>query len=152
MPVSTSTNDIHATTLPAPRQFGPEWLVEAVGKTEVHAHHIESVVAEIALGPARVAVLQTAYGRVLVKNDRLQSTQNDEWVYHEALVHPGMIAHPHPRTVLCIGGTTGAIIREVLRYKTVEEVLVFWVDRQILDALEPHLVGPAAARVSGRPG
>src|SRR5437870_3800165 len=138
MPVSTSINDVPDTALPDPKQFSPDWLVEAVSRAEVHAHQIQKVVAEIAVGPARIAVLQTAYGRVLVKNDRLQSTQYDEWVYHEALIHPAMIAHPHPRSILCIGGTTGAIIREVLRYKTVDEVHVFWVDRQILDALAPH--------------
>src|SRR5437764_13958632 len=136
MAVNTSIKDVQG--LPEPRQFGPDWLVEAVGTEEVHAHHVQGLVAEASVGRNRIAVLQTAYGRVLVKNDRLQSTQNDEWIYHEALIHPGMIAHRHPRKVLCIGGTTGAIIREVLRYKTVEEVLVFWVDRHILDELDPH--------------
>src|SRR5580765_3792322 len=139
MPVNTSINDIQDEALPGSHQFGTEWLVEAVGASEVHLHRVQSVVMEMSFGFNRIAVLQTAYGRVLVKNDRLQSTQNDEWIYHEALVHPAMIAHPGPRSVLCIGGTTGAIIREVLRHRTVEEVFVFWVDRQILDALDGKL-------------
>ena len=125
--------------MPEPREFGADWLVEAVGVSEVHAHRVQNVVAEMSFGLTRVSVLETAYGRVLLKNGRLQSTQNDEWVYHEALVHPAMIAHAAPKSVLCIGGTTGAIIREVLRHKTVEEVLVFWVDRQILNFLDGKL-------------
>lgn len=139
MPTSDSIRDVPATSLPDPLQFGADWLVEAVGMAEVHAHRIQKVVAEISLASAQVAVLQTGYGRVLVKNNRLQSTEKDEWIYHEALVHPAMVAHPNPRSVLCIGGTTGAITREVLRHKTVEQVLVFWVDRNILDALDHHL-------------
>src|SRR5437588_1740723 len=139
MPVDSSINHVREAALPEPREFGAEWLVEAVGVAEVHAHRVQNVVAEMSLGLARVSVLETAYGRVLLKNGRLQSTQNDEWVYHEALIHPAMIAHAAPKSVLCIGGTTGAIIREVLRHKTVEEVLVFWVDRQILDALDGKL-------------
>ena len=125
--------------MPEPREFGADWLVEAVGVLEVHAHRVQNVVAEMSFGLTRVSVLETAYGRVLLKNGRLQSTQHDEWVYHEALVHPAMIAHAAPKSVLCIGGTTGAIIREVLRHKTVEEVLVFWVDRQILNFLDGKL-------------
>ena len=137
MALNTSTKDVQG--VPEPRPFGPDWLVEAVGMEELHAHRIQSVVTEASVGRNQIAVLQTAYGRVLVKNDRLQSTQNDEWIYHEALIHPAMIAHPGPRSVLCIGGTTGAIIREVLRHRTVEEVFVFWVDRNILDVLDGKL-------------
>lgn len=139
MPVDSSIPHVHEATLPEPREFGADWLVEAVGVSEVHAHRVQNVVAEMSFGLTRVSVLETAYGRVLLKNGRLQSTQHDEWVYHEALVHPAMIAHAAPKSVLCIGGTTGAIVREVLRHKTVEEVLVFWVDRQILNFLDGKL-------------
>jgi spermidine synthase len=139
MPVSRSASEVPVKTLPSPRQFGPGWLVEVVGAGEVHAHQVGKRVTEFSAGSARVEVLETSYGRILVKNARLQSTQNDEWIYHEALVHPGMLAHPNPRSILCVGGTTGAIIREVLRHKTVEKVLVYWVDPHILQTLDRHL-------------
>jgi spermidine synthase len=139
MPVNTSIKAVQEGALPDPRQFGTEWLIEVVGPSEFHAHRVRSAFTDVSFGPTQIAVLETVYGRVLVKNDRLQSTQNDEWIYHEALIHPAMIAHSAPRSVLCIGGTTGAIVREVLRHKTVEEVFVFWVDRQIVDALDGKL-------------
>jgi spermidine synthase len=123
----------------AESRLGPDWLLEIIGVDEIHAHRVQRVVAEVLVGQASISVLQTPYGRALVKNGRLQSTELDEWVYHEALVHPAMIAHSKPRCVLCIGGTTGAIIREILKHSSVEEVLVFGVDRQILDALDGHL-------------
>lgn len=139
MPTSVSIQAVPGPLQPDQREFGPEWLVEAVGLKEAHVHHIQKVVAEISVSPARVAVLETNYGRVLVKNNRLQSTENDEWIYHEALVHPALVAHPNPRSVLCIGGTTGAITREILRHRTVERVVIFWVDKNILNALDGHL-------------
>ncbi len=62
------------------------------------------------------------YGRVLFLDGSLQSAQvlplharpsalqwlvvtraraqSDEYIYHEALVHPAMLAHPNPRTVM----------------------------------------------------
>jgi hypothetical protein len=47
----------------------------------------------------------------------------------EKLVHPAMLAHPHPSSVLVIGGTQGddfvkAILVELSRYKKVPEVRV----------------------------
>src|SRR5437763_4862054 len=110
MPMALNTSIKAVQGLPEPRQFGPDWLVEAVGAEEVHAHHVQGLVAEASVGRNRIAVLQTAYGRVLVKNGRLQSTQNDEWIYHEALIHPAMINNHGPRTVLCIGRSNGEII------------------------------------------
>jgi spermidine synthase len=138
MPIRT-IKDGHGKTLPDSRQFGPDWLVETVGTAEVHGHRIQRVVADMTFGTVRVSVLQTAYGHALVKNDRLQSTEKDEWIYHEALVHPAMIANPCPRSVLCIGGTTGAIVREVLRHRNVEELYVVGVNKLILEALDGEI-------------
>ncbi|MBZ5521685.1 MAG: hypothetical protein LAP21_05440 [Acidobacteriia bacterium] len=125
----------------APAEETPtsEWLDEVIGDGEIHRHRIDGVVARMSLAGAEICVARTAYGRALVKNGRLQSTEFDEWIYHEALVHPAMVAHPWPRSVLCVGGTTGAIVREVLKHKTVREVAVVWVDPRIVEALDGRL-------------
>ncbi len=34
----------------------------------------------------------------------MQSTECDEWVYHELLVHPALLHHPNPKTVFVAGG------------------------------------------------
>ena len=34
----------------------------------------------------------------LVLDGRIQSSQADEFIYHETLVHPGLLAHPRPQT------------------------------------------------------
>ncbi len=59
------------------------------------------------------------FGRCLILDGKIQSTEMDEYIYHEALVHPAMILHPAPRRVLIIGGGEGAVIREVLKYPMV---------------------------------
>lgn len=38
----------------------------------------------------------------------MQSSEVDEWVYHELLVHPAMIMHPNPKTVFICGGRQGS--------------------------------------------
>ena len=48
--------------------------------------------------------LSRQWGKVLLLDGRLQSAQKDEFIYHEALVHPALLAHPEPRRVLVLGG------------------------------------------------
>lgn len=124
---------------PAGEARTSEWLDEVIGDGEIHRHRVDGVVARMSMAGAEICVARTAYGRALVKNGRLQSTEFDEWIYHEALVHPAMAAHPWPRSVLCVGGTTGAIVREVLKHQTVREVVVVWVDPGIAEALDGRL-------------
>ena len=45
-----------------------------------------------------------AFGKVLVLDKDVQSTEKDEYIYHETLVHPAMLAHPEPKSVFIVGG------------------------------------------------
>ena len=75
------------------------------------------------LNAISVQVIETAaFGRTLVMDDKTQSTEVDEKVYHESLVHPAMLAHGAPKTVFIGGGGEFATAREVLRHKSVEKV------------------------------
>ncbi|HJX69716.1 MAG TPA: fused MFS/spermidine synthase, partial [Dehalococcoidia bacterium] len=62
-----------------------------------------------------------------------QSSEADEFIYHEALVHPAMITHPHPRRVFIAGGGEGAILREVLTHRSVEKVVMVDIDQEAVD-------------------
>lgn len=44
--------------------------------------------------------------------------------YHESLVHPGLFAHDNPKRVAIFGGSDGATLREVIKHKTVEKVVL----------------------------
>lgn len=45
-------------------------------------------------------VVETApFGKTLVLDGKTQSAQLDEFIYHETLVHPAMLAHPDPKRV-----------------------------------------------------
>ena len=47
---------------------------------------------------------------------------------HEALVQPGMFAHPNPKRVAITGGGEGATLREALKHKCVDLVRMIDVD------------------------
>ncbi len=50
----------------------------------------------------------------------MQSTECDEWVYHELLVHPAMLHHPNPKTVFVAGGECSPLARMVLLLQNVK--------------------------------
>lgn len=79
-------------------------------------------------------IFQTrAFGKVLVLDKDVQSTERDEYIYHETLVHPAMLAHPNPRAVFIVGGGEGATLREVLRHPTVEKAVMCDIDDELVE-------------------
>jgi len=62
----------------------------------------------------------------------LQSTREGNEAYHEALVQPGMFAHPNPKRVAIIGGGEGATLRQVLKHNTVEKVKMIEIDETMV--------------------
>lgn len=76
----------------------------------------------------RLAVTHQAGDTRLFINGALQFSTVDEYRYHEALVHPAMVAVDVPRRVLVLGGGDGLAVREVLRHEGVEEVLLVDLD------------------------
>jgi spermidine synthase len=79
-----------------------------------------------------------AFGKALVLADNIVLTERDEYIYHEAIVHPAMNLHANPRRVCIIGGGDGGCLREVLRYKEVESVLIVEIDKQVKEAVIKH--------------
>ncbi len=87
-----------------------------------------------------VQLLETApFGRMLALDGKTQSSEADEWAYHEALVHPVMTAHSNPERVMVAGGGEGATIREVLRHKQVKEIVMVDLDREVVELCKTHL-------------
>ena len=78
-------------------------------------------------------------GEVLILDNKIQSAEFDEYIYHEALVHPAMLAHECPQRVLVLGGGEGATIREVLRYSSVSEVTMVDIDGELVELCKKHL-------------
>lgn len=79
------------------------------------------------------------FGRMLILDKYVQSSTRDEFIYHEALVHPAMLAHPDPEQVLIIGGGEGATLREVLRHPSVEKVFMVDIDGEVVELSKRYL-------------
>ena len=79
------------------------------------------------------------YGTVMALDGIIQTTQRDEFVYHEMLTHVPLIAHGNAKRVLIIGGGDGGILREVCRHATVEHVTQVEIDQAVIDMCKAHL-------------
>ncbi len=77
-------------------------------------------------------------GRVLVLDDVVQTTERDEFIYHEMLAHVPLLALERPGEVLIIGGGDGGCLEEVLKHP-VERVTMIELDPEVVDLARRHL-------------
>lgn len=81
------------------------------------------------------------FGRVLAIDGIIQTTERDEFIYHEMLVHVPLFAHGDARRVLIIGGGDGGALREVLRHPGVELARNVEIDPGVIDISRQFLPG-----------
>lgn len=78
------------------------------------------------------------FGRVLALDGIIQLTENDEYAYHEMMVHVPLLAHPNPKSVLIVGGGDGGILRETLKHKNLETIIQVEIDETVIDLSKKH--------------
>ncbi len=76
----------------------------------------------------RIEVFSGPMGKVLVIDGVIQLSGIDEKLYHEPLVHIPLSFHPNPKKVLVLGGGDGCAVREILKHKEVEKVVLVDID------------------------
>ncbi|AWR95411.1 hypothetical protein [Acidianus brierleyi] len=81
----------------------------------------------------QINLLQTNYGLTLIIDGHIQFAEKDEYIYHEALVHPAMALAGNLETVLIIGGGDGLALREVLKWKSVKKVYLVDIDSCVVE-------------------
>jgi spermidine synthase len=118
-----------------------KWFFEPTTAVEGHMHAIRRTIVEAQTKFQHVEIMETpAYGKVLVLDGRIQSSQAEDFIYHEALVHPGMLASERPpQTGLVIGGGEGATLREILRYPSIRRAVMVDIDDQVVDLCKKYL-------------
>lgn len=83
----------------------------------------------------RLDVVETQrFGRMLLLDGMVQTTERDEFIYHEMIAHVGLFTHPHPRRVAVVGGGDGGAVREILKHDRVEEVTLVEIDERVIAA------------------
>ena len=116
------------------------WHYESLTPNLVQAERITEILFEGETPYQKVSIVDAAcFGKMLLLDGKTQSTEVDEFVYHEALVQPTMIAHSNPKRVFVAGGGEGATIREVLKHKSVTKVVMVDIDEQVIELCKRYL-------------
>lgn len=78
-------------------------------------------------------------GRVMALDGVIQTTEADEFIYHEMLTHVPILAHGSARRVLIIGGGDGGMLREVAKHRSVEHITMVEIDGTVVDMCKEFL-------------
>jgi len=87
-----------------------------------------------------LAVIDTdQFGTMLVLDGAVQTTMEDEFIYHEMITHVPLFTHLNPLKVLVIGGGDGGAIREILKHKSVEKAYLVEIDGRVVENSKTYL-------------
>ena len=79
-------------------------------------------------------------GYVLYLNGDYQFASSFEEIYHEYFVHVPIIANKVPKKILVLGGGDGLLVRELLKYKDVESIILVDIDPVMIKVSTIHPV------------
>lgn len=117
-----------------------KWVIETVMPDLAIMLKVDEVLYSGKTEYQRVEVVHSeVYGRSLLLDGKTQSTERDEHIYHETLVHPAMLMHPDPRRVFIGGGGEGGTLREILAHRSVEKAVMVDLDQQVVGLCREHL-------------
>lgn len=84
------------------------------------------------------------FGTFFTLDGLMMVNEKDEFVYHDMITHPAFATNPNIKKVLIIGGGDGGTAREVLRYKSVEKVVMVEIDELVFRLSQKYLPITAA--------
>ena len=115
-----------------------KWLKDSINENYIQLHRLDEVLYSGQTKYQSVRIVRSNnFGLCLVLDGKIQSSEADEFIYHEALVHPAMLTHPGPTSVFIAGGGEGATLREVLAHNTVKRAVMVDIDEEVI-ALSRH--------------
>lgn len=116
------------------------WFFDHISDNLMQLHAVDKVIYSGRTGFQKIDIMQTgAFGKALVLDDKIQSSDFDEFIYHEALVHPALLAHPQPKKVFVAGGGEGATLREILVHKSVTRAVMIDIDKDVIKICKKYL-------------
>lgn len=73
------------------------------------------------------------FGKMLLLDGMVMTTDKDEFVYHEMITQIALNSHPDPKQVLIIGGGDGGALREAVEHPAVEKATLVEIDSRVVE-------------------
>jgi spermidine synthase len=116
------------------------WHRETLGAHAYTAHRLRRIHREQRTAYQNCLIADLgSFGRTLVLDGEMQSTQSDEFIYHETLMHSGLLVHPKAERVLIMGGGEGASLREGLRHRDIQRLVMADLDSEVVRLAQQYL-------------
>lgn len=113
-----------------------ETLYEGYGQR----FRVEKMLHEVRTEHQHLVIFQNPrMGRVMALDGVIQTTEADEFIYHEMLTHVPILAHGLAKRVLIIGGGDGGMLREVAKHATVEHITMVEIDGTVVEMCKEFL-------------
>lgn len=117
-----------------------EWLEETLHANWRQRLRIDRVIHRCRSDYQELVVIETRdFGRVLFLDGILQTSERDEFIYHEMITHVPIMAHGAVRDVLIIGGGDGGTLREALKHPALETATMVELDPVVVEVAREHL-------------
>ncbi len=84
------------------------------------------------------------FGRVMALDGIIQTTEADEFIYHEMLTHVPVMAHGNVNDVLIVGGGDGGMLREVCKHQNIKNITQVEIDNQVIEMCKKYLPNHSA--------
>ncbi|PHM49621.1 spermidine synthase [Xenorhabdus miraniensis] len=81
----------------------------------------------------------TDLGRIMALDGVVQTTERDEFIYHEMMAHVPLFAHGQAKKVLIIGGGDGGMLREVCRHHYLDNITMVEIDAGVVEFCRQYL-------------
>jgi spermidine synthase len=125
--------------LPLASSSGEQWFGERERVGLEQRIQVRGVLYEGRSDYQSIRVLDTVpFGRALILDGALQTTETDEFIYHEMMVHPALVSLAQPERVLIIGGGDGGCLRRALEHP-LRQVVQVELDRGVVEACRRYL-------------
>ena len=117
-----------------------DWIRENLHPDYAQSLRVGEMLYDSETDHQRLKVFENGtFGRVLTLDDVVQTTEGDNFIYHEMMTHVPILAHGAARRVLIIGGGDGGMAREVLRHDSVAHVTMVEIDAGVVDFSKQYL-------------
>ncbi len=125
--------------MPLASSSGEQWFGERERVGLEQRIQVRGVLYEGRSDYQSIRVLDTVpFGRALILDGALQTTETDEFIYHEMMVHPALVSLAQPERVLIIGGGDGGCLRRALEHP-LRQVVQVELDRGVVEACRRYL-------------
>lgn len=101
---------------------------------------VDKLYFENKTGHQHLVIFENAmFGRVMALDGIIQTTEADEFIYHEMMAHVPLLGHGNVKDVLIVGGGDGGMLREVCKHQTVERITQVEIDDKVIEMCKEFL-------------